>query len=211
LWQDTAETTPVTADGKSLARIDDKSGKGINATQSTASKRPLYKTDGSKHWLQFDGINDNLVTSSIDLSTIDEISLFSGMTYSGSGVQIFFEPTNQGWYLAKDATNYLFRSNGTVGPIIATYPVASLPSPNRFTLLGEISSDTCIGRMDGSQVTSTSSNQGAGNYDNDPVYIGSRIGTSLFMTGNIYSMILRSKVSNGSEISGTEAYIATKV
>ena len=60
LWQDTAGTSPVTADGQSVARIDDKSGNGRHMIQGTAANRPLYKTDGTLHWLLFDGVNDRL-------------------------------------------------------------------------------------------------------------------------------------------------------
>jgi hypothetical protein len=58
LWQDTAGTTPVTADGQSVARIDDKSGNGRHMIQGTAAARPLYKTAGGLHWLLFDGVDD---------------------------------------------------------------------------------------------------------------------------------------------------------
>ena len=60
LWKDTAGTDPVTADGDSVARIDDRSGNDYHATQATASQRPIYKTSGGLHWLQFDGIDDFL-------------------------------------------------------------------------------------------------------------------------------------------------------
>lgn len=60
LWKDTAGTTPVTADGDAVARIDDKSGNGRHLTQSTAGSRPLYKTSGGISWLQFDGVDDYL-------------------------------------------------------------------------------------------------------------------------------------------------------
>jgi hypothetical protein len=55
LWQDTSATTPVTSDGQSVARIDDKSGNGRHLIQATASSRPTYKTSGGLHWLDFDG------------------------------------------------------------------------------------------------------------------------------------------------------------
>lgn len=63
LWQDSARTTPVTADGDPVGCIDDKSGNGNHATQATASKRPLYKTSGGLHYLYFDGVDDLLVLS----------------------------------------------------------------------------------------------------------------------------------------------------
>jgi hypothetical protein len=58
LWQDIDGTVPITADGQSVARIDDKSGRGNHLIQSDSAKRPLYKTAGGLHWLQFDGSDD---------------------------------------------------------------------------------------------------------------------------------------------------------
>lgn len=43
LWQDTGATTPITADGQTVARVDDKSGNSRNSTQATSSLRPAYK------------------------------------------------------------------------------------------------------------------------------------------------------------------------
>lgn len=42
MFQDTAGTTPVTATGQTVARINDKSGRGNHATQATAASRPIY-------------------------------------------------------------------------------------------------------------------------------------------------------------------------
>ena len=44
MFQDTAGTTPVTTPGQTVARINDKSGRGNNATQATAASRPTYGT-----------------------------------------------------------------------------------------------------------------------------------------------------------------------
>lgn len=60
MFQDTAGTTPITADGQAVARINDKSGNGNHLMQSTAGQRPLYKTSGGKSWLLFDGSDDFL-------------------------------------------------------------------------------------------------------------------------------------------------------
>ncbi|MCX4186781.1 hypothetical protein [Methylophaga sp. OBS4] len=54
LWQDTAGTTPVTASGQSIARIDDKSGNGLNLIL-TGGSGVTYGTDGNLHWIDFDG------------------------------------------------------------------------------------------------------------------------------------------------------------
>ena len=58
LFQDDAGTTPVTADGQPVGLMLDLSGNGNHATQDTAASRPLYRTDGTLHWLEFDGVDD---------------------------------------------------------------------------------------------------------------------------------------------------------
>lgn len=60
LFQDVAGTTPVTADGDPVARVNDKSGNSHNLLQATSSKRPIYKTSGGLSWLLFDGVDDIL-------------------------------------------------------------------------------------------------------------------------------------------------------
>lgn len=55
LFQDSAGTTPVTADSDPVGRVTDKSGRANHLLQATAGARPLYKTDGQRHWLESDG------------------------------------------------------------------------------------------------------------------------------------------------------------
>lgn len=75
LWQDTAATAPLTAEGQPLARIDDKSGNGHHLTQATAARMPTYQLDaGGKPFLQFDGIDDFVSTSLTLALPFDRIS-----------------------------------------------------------------------------------------------------------------------------------------
>lgn len=60
MFQDTAGTVPITADGQAVARINDKSGNNKHLTQATGANCPLYKTSSGLHWLLFDGTNDSL-------------------------------------------------------------------------------------------------------------------------------------------------------
>jgi hypothetical protein len=64
LFQDTAGSTPVTATGQTVARINDKSGRGHHLVQSNSIKRPTYQQDAQgKYYLDFDGSNDFLQTT----------------------------------------------------------------------------------------------------------------------------------------------------
>ena len=58
LWQDAAGTVPVTADSQPVRLILDKSGRGNHATAPSDAARPLYRTAGGLHWLDFDGVDD---------------------------------------------------------------------------------------------------------------------------------------------------------
>lgn len=61
LWLDASQITGLN-DGDAVATWSDASGNGYNATQSTASKRPLYKTSilNGKPVVRFDGVDDFL-------------------------------------------------------------------------------------------------------------------------------------------------------
>ena len=78
MFQDSAGATPVTADGQPVGLILDKSGNGNHASQATAAARPLYKTDGTLHWLQFDGVDDYLKTVPFAMAQPNEY--FLGIT-----------------------------------------------------------------------------------------------------------------------------------
>lgn len=58
LFQDAAGTTPVTAPGDPVGLMLDLSGNDNHATQKVAGSRPIYRTDGTRHWLEFDGVDD---------------------------------------------------------------------------------------------------------------------------------------------------------
>ena len=61
LYQDSAGTVPVTADGDPVGLMLDVSGNGNHASQATSGARPVYRTDGTLHWLEADGVDDYLL------------------------------------------------------------------------------------------------------------------------------------------------------
>ena len=78
LYQDAAGTTPVTADGDPVGLMLDKSGNGNHASQSVAAARPTYRTDGTLHWLEFDGVDDELVSTVIPYNS-GQLSVYAAV------------------------------------------------------------------------------------------------------------------------------------
>jgi hypothetical protein len=51
---------------------------------------------------------------------------------------------------------------------------------------------------------------GTGNFGNYPLFIGARDNTSLFFSGNIYSLIIRGALSSDAQIINAETYVNSK-
>lgn len=79
LWQDAAGSTPG-AVGSPVGRMGFIAGLSSIASQGTATKRPLLTTDSkSIPLLRFDGIDDCLVTPSIDFSACEAVTVIAGI------------------------------------------------------------------------------------------------------------------------------------
>ena len=84
LYQNAAGTIPVTAANQPVGRMLDKSSLGYHMAQSVAAGRPTYQTDGTKHWLSFDGVDDSVYFASFNLSNVSYPSLFLGVRKTGT-------------------------------------------------------------------------------------------------------------------------------
>lgn len=89
MFQDTAGTTPVTTPGQTVARINDKSGRGNNATQATTASRPTYgivPLGGRRNLLL---ATDTMVTQSLTVAAVAHTLAFTGtgtVTLTGASI-----------------------------------------------------------------------------------------------------------------------------
>jgi len=80
LWLDASQIVGLN-DGDAVTTWNDASGNGRNATQATASKKPIYKTNiyATKPALLFDGVDDVLgFTNYLPGNTFTMVAVFSG-------------------------------------------------------------------------------------------------------------------------------------
>ena len=214
MFKDTAGTQPVTADGDSVALILDKGQSGYHRVQATGTSMPKYKTDGTLHWLLYDGSDDGNSTPSINWGT-DEVAICAGLTKSSdAAIGVFAELGNAtgnfGLYSPITASsNVAFRSRGTViSDTVATGIVS--PVTAVLTGRGKISTDLATLRLNGSQAASSSSDQGTGVFGNYPLYFGRRTGASLPFNGKEYQTVIRNRLLSAGELASLETFVAGK-
>jgi len=169
------------------------------------------------YYLAFDGTDDSLATAAIDFSATDEMSLFAGMTQTTDGTSCVVETSvdssaNNGAFslfgiAGTDDVQWL--SRGTVSTNVRAN-VGSKPIIAVYSGLSDVSSDALLLRYNGSQVGSSTGDQGTGNYGSYPLYIGSRAGSSNRLNGRIYSLIVRGALTSGDLLTEAEAYVAGK-
>lgn len=82
MFQDTAGTVPVTADGDPVGLFQDKSGNGVHLQQGTEGARPIYKTDGTLHWLEGDGSGHFMSSDPLPLKLLEDGGFAAAAWYS---------------------------------------------------------------------------------------------------------------------------------
>ena len=196
---------------------------------STAAGNADY--DSGPEWpryLRFDGTDDSLSSAAIDFTSTDKMAVFAGMrklsdATSGAFVElsaVAFSNPGSFWLFAPGnvsgspvAFDWLTRGNITyassqpIAPSVATYP-----APGTFVLTGtgDIAGDGKTLRVNGSQAATNSSDQGAGNFGNYPLFVGSRNNASFRFSGNLYSLIVRGAATDAATITATETWVNGK-
>lgn len=219
LWQDSARTTPVTADGDPVGAWDDKSGNGNHLTQATSGRRPLYKTSGGLHWLQFDGIDDSLATSgTVDFSASDKLSILAGV-YRNSGTSTLVSCGNTAseagsFDLGPFGTGVVLYRRGS-GSFGAQEIAMTSSAAHVLTATLDLSGTTHATEITAFRRDTTSpsrtnygnTDSGSGNFGNRALIVGTGKGN---LNGRMYQLVVVGKTVSGTEITDTEASINTK-
>jgi len=173
----------------------------------------------SLSYLSFDGVDDGLVTSTVNFTATDAMAVWAGLrkvsdTARGTVVELTASAAanNGAFHLtapnAASAT-YAFESKGTaLTDAVAT--VSAAPITSVLCAYSDISADQNILRVNGAQADSDTGDQGTGNFSNAIVYIGRRAGTSLPANMQLYGLIGRGSATSAGDIGNTETWIAAK-
>ena len=228
LFQDSAGTVLVTADGDPVGRMLDQSGNGNHAIQTVSGNRLIYRTDGTLHWLQHNGTNQFLFFENHPFTFTGGITVVAGFEKVGAfnTFETLFGVANDNskensqksmaFQLAIDGNPALgtdiWRPSGAKGSTIleaGAARVASWETSNWSTHRG-------IGNM-GIQLDGVDETVSAyGPFDPlslnaGPAYIGVFNPVSLsssFYEGKTFCLIVRAAPSTGSELADATNYSA---
>lgn len=217
MFQDSAGTIPVTAPGQPVGLILDKSGKGNHAAQSATGYKPLYRKSGNLAYLEFDGLDDFLVTGNIDFSGSDKVAVAAGvrkLSDAAAGMLVELGPGTllHSFYVTapQGVATYGCASKGSLTVVAVSPATFAAPVNNVVSVQGNIALDICNLRINGAQVESSSSDQGTGKYGNYPLYIGRRGGTTFSFKGNLYGLFIGGGLDDIYKLKKVEQYLAAK-
>ena len=178
--------------------------------------------DGSAdvYYLAFDGVDDYLEVSSLDLSGTDAVSLFAGVhkaSDAATGVVCEYSANfaaNNGTFVLRapnSAASDNYRWTGRYDTTQVVMPSGyAAPATNVLTGLGDISDDSLTLRIDGAEAGTANGDQGNGNFGDHTLYVGSRVGSSHQFSGRIYGLTVLGRTATDAEIAKTETFLARK-
>lgn len=184
-----------------------------------------YDVVGFPYYLRYNGTSQSLRTNNIDFSTTDKMSLFAGLRkLADTSAQIIMDFSSNGTnntgtfsaiaYNAFDAppSTYSFSSRGSTAAVAARTTSATYARPltNIFTGLSDIAGDLVTLRLNGVQVAQTTTDQGTGNYTNNPAFFSARNSAALWFNARDYGMVCVGRALTTYEVTTTEAWLAAK-
>lgn len=224
LFQDTAGTIPVTADGDPVGYQTDKSGNGLHRVAlNGTTARPTWRTSGGYCWLEWDGTSDGMQTATTTLlSGYTHRAIIAAIrkTTSPAAFRAYFESRNGtvgaqafGIYLPFDATGGMSFTNSGSTFKTATAVPATYPDNVDYVLtgVGDVLSQIALLRVNGAQADINCDNQGTtGHISGERLYWGGRSGSSFYFTGREYQCIVwRGKISP-QRVEFFERYMSSK-
>ena len=210
LWLDASQITGLN-DGDPVATWADVSGYSRSATQSTAGKRPIYKTNilNGKPVLRFDGADDVMVTPSI-LNT-DIHTIFVVAKTSKTESDIIGTGGNSAGHILMMRFQSLFRGHFWTSTSANAIDSASDESGGWTVYMQEVNTSQIIVRRNGNlsaSATLIGTKQGA----TRPFYIGNRDNSRIqgMFSGDIAEIIAYNTALSTTDRQAVEAYLMDK-
>lgn len=196
---------------------------GNHAYQTNSASRPILRQNAATnaYYLGFDGSDDFLVSSNIDFTTTDKVSLFTAVEKFTANTSVLCElsanmNSNAGTFRLSAPENsngnygFISRGNKAAHQILGV--LSSATSANDVAVISASGNISGYANKIRRNALETSSNYdlGLGNYGNYPLYIGRRGGTVFSFNGHLYGLIGIGKLTTESETAAIEKELAKR-
>jgi hypothetical protein len=202
--------------------VDDVSIKEIATrplTQLTASARPILRQDvNGNYYLEFDGVNDSIVTGEVDLSGTDKLTVIAGVYKTSNAAVARFLDATVAPLLSIDAPPYAGYSRYTLNAyngswLSITDTAAPIAVPNVLSGYYDLVEPRLWLRKDGEEIDSVTGNDGSigVNFSSSKIFhIGKRNTPGDYYNGRMYQLVLLGASLSTNNLSLVENYIANK-
>lgn len=217
-YRDTAMTVPAVV-GDPVRAVRDKSGNGRHRTSPSDAQAGILRQTGDLYYIESDGINDYMVTAAVDLTGTDAVTLCMGLRkLTDATIGVAFESSttmsNNGTFaiLAPPAAGVAAiraASRGTVTADTLTV-VAAAPVTNVVTLVSDISADSVALRLNSAAASTSTGDQGTGNYANSAHYFWMRGGATFPAKVYDFGGALYASNLSGTDLTAVEAFVTDR-
>ncbi|SIO11886.1 hypothetical protein [Vannielia litorea] len=222
LFQDAAGTLPVTSAGDPVGLMQDKSGNGRHMSQASAVARPLYQTDGTLHWLAFNGSNASLSAAAFDWGGAQALVMLaitkltdtstccvletSANSNSHAGTLAVFAPSAQ-----HGAGVLEFRVRGSGAG--ETLKSLGHPVPGAFLLTGlaDLAAQTASLRVDGATTAASAAVPSGGTLGAHEIFLGRRNNSSLPFLGRFHGGVLANSLPDPATLDSLETWGSSRL
>lgn len=185
-----------------------------------------YNTTGFPLYLRFDGVDDSLVTNSIDFSATTGLTVLAAVkANTTSGTQIILEAGSSytsiagGFELTLNEVasgSFTFARTSTIGPVVNQYKYEAAQVAPRIAVVSAQSDFTVSSGAAGITLRTNQAAGGTGGgtsatgtgYSNAVLNIGRRNNASLPLNGNVYGLIPIGRLVSPDELARGERYMA---
>jgi hypothetical protein len=222
-WYDPSDLTSMRQDSAgSIAAAEnapvglllDKSGNGLHLVQSSAARRPMLRSDGTRHFLEFDGVDDVFVRSGSLVASDGSVTCVAAVRLTAAGNFPYVTGNT-----ADHGFNMLYSSNTrqprtyvtTTGGVVAGISGIAVPDGADHSLRQVLDRPGLRVRLFENGVERLS----LPGIDSDltegaETYLGGHIGSGVYFPGRIYGFFIVSRLLSQAETGRLESFIAAR-
>lgn len=211
-YSDAAGTIQVTTDGAMVRIWNDISGNNRHAIAASAGTRGTLRVSGGKTWVEFDGIDDNLISGSVfSFTAANPMAVAAAVrpdqttgnrhpfgvgTFSGGGLRDIAQGSSL-WQFSGFAADYVTAVASTVGSDFRhTIRLRTSGSSVRYVLNGSATTGSTTGTLN--NITNQTSRIGVAPGDPTP--------TTLF-AGRVYGGIIFNTDLSDADMTNVDSYL----